>query len=183
MISPASIFPTGASDKMPASTVVADLIVLSFAALAFTAAVSDILTYRIPNRLCLALALLYPVYVFSAPQPVDWLLAIGLASVALLLGFALFSGKFCGAGDAKLFAAITLWSGPQLLLPFTVITLLAGGVIATFMWMQHRFARAATPLLVFQTPADPMIGKQQMPYGAAIAVAALYVAFTLMRVS
>jgi len=129
------------------------------------------------------MALLYPVYVIAAPQTVEWLPAIGIASAALVLGFALFSVKFCGAGDAKLFAAIALWSGPQFILPFTFITLLAGGVIAIFIWLQHRFAQAATPLLVFQAAPDPMIGKLQMPYGAAIAVAALYVAFTLMRIS
>ncbi len=165
---------------MSASIIIADLVILCFAALVFAVAMSDILTFRIPNRLCLTMVFLYPVYVIAAPQPVEWLPAIGFASAALILGFALFSAKYCGAGDAKLFAAAALWSGPQLLLPFTFITLLAGGVIAVFIWMQHRFARAATPLLVFQTAADPTIGKQPMPYGAAIAVAALYVAFTLI---
>lgn len=165
---------------MSASIIIVDLVILCFAALVFAVAMSDILTFRIPNRLCLTMVMLYPVYVIAAPQPVEWLPAIGFASAALILGFALFSAKYCGAGDAKLFAVAALWSGPQLLVPFTFITLLAGGVIAGFIWLQHRFARAATPLLVFQTAADPMIGKQPMPYGAAIAVAALYVAFTLI---
>jgi prepilin peptidase CpaA len=168
---------------MSAITIVANLAILCFAALVFSAAVSDILTYRIPNRLSLALALLYPTYVFAAPQPVDWLSAIGLASASLALGFALFSFKICGAGDAKLFAAVALWAGPAFFLPFMIMTTLAGGVIAVFIWLQLRLARAATPLLVFQTASDPMVSKQQMPYGAAIAVAALYVAFTLMRIS
>ncbi len=168
---------------MPTITFIGDFVVVCFAALVFSAAVSDILTFRIPNRLPLAVALLYPAYVLAAPQPVDWLFAISLASAFLAIGFALFSAKICGAGDAKLFAAIALWSGPELILPFTFITTLAGGVIAIFLWLQNYFARAATPLLVFQTPADPTIGKQQMPYGAAIAVAALYVAFTLLRIS
>ncbi len=168
---------------MPASTLVADIVILCFAALAFSAAVSDILTYRIPNRLSLALALLYPIYVVAAPQSVDWLSALALASGSLALGFFLFSVRICGAGDAKLFAAVALWGGPALFLPFTLIMTLAGGVIALFIWLQHRFARAASPILVFQTAVDPQIGKQQMPYGAAIAVAALYVAFTLLQVS
>jgi len=168
---------------MPASTVIADFEVICFAALVFSAAVSDVLTYRIPNRLSLAVTLLYPAYVFAAPVPVDWLSAIGLAGAALALGFFLFSIRVCGAGDAKLFAAVALWGGPQLFLPFTLIMTLAGGVIAIFIWLQHRFARAASPIMVFQTAPDPMIGKQQMPYGAAIGVAALYVAFTLLRIS
>lgn len=168
---------------MPVPVVVADLVVICFAALVFSAAISDILTYLIPNRLSLALVLLYPAYVFTSPQAVDWLPALGLAGAALALGFLLFSLGLCGAGDAKLFAAVALWGGPSLILPLTFITTLAGGVIAAFIWLQHRFARAATPLLAQQTAPSPGIGKQQMPYGAAIAVAALYVAFTLLRIS
>jgi len=166
---------------MPASTFVANFEVVCFAVLVFSAAVNDILTFRIPNRLTLAVALLYPAYVFAAPVPVDWLLAVGIAGATLGLGFLLFSRGYCGAGDVKLFAAVALWGGPQLFLPFLFVTTLSGGVIALFMWLQHRFGRAPSLALALQTAADPLIGKQQMPYGAAIAVAALYVAFTLLR--
>jgi Flp pilus assembly protein protease CpaA len=86
-----------------------------------------------------------------------------------------------GAGDVKLFAAVALWGGPQLFLPLVFVTTLAGGVIALFIWLQLRFARAPSLAMAFRTVSDPLIGKQQMPYGAAIAVAALYVAFTLLR--
>ncbi|TFH42823.1 MAG: hypothetical protein E4H01_12910 [Lysobacterales bacterium] len=168
---------------MTASIVVAEVAVVSFAALVFSAALKDILTYTIPNRVCLAVLLLYPAHVIAAPYAVDWIPAVGIASAALALGFVLFSLRYVGAGDAKLFAAVALWAGPQLIVPFMVYTTLAGGVIALFMWMQHRFARAPTTAMVLQTAADPQIGKQQMPYGAAIAVAALYVAFTLLRIS
>jgi prepilin peptidase CpaA len=166
---------------MPASTFVADFEVVCFAALVFWAAVSDILTFRIPNRLALAVALLYPAYVFAAPVPVDWLSAAGLAGATLIVGFFMYSRRYCGAGDVKLFAAVTLWGGPQLFFPFLFVTTLAGGVIALFIWLQHRFAQAPSLVLALQTASDPLIGKQQMPYGAAIAVAALYVAFTLLR--
>jgi prepilin peptidase CpaA len=168
---------------MPASTIIANLLILCFAALAFSAAVNDILTYRIPNRICVALVILYPAYVIASPQPVDWLLAIGLASATLALGFAFFSARICGAGDAKLFAVMALWSGPQFFLPFMFITMLTGGVIALFIWLQLRFASVASPILVLYAAPDQTIGKQQMPYGAVIAVAALYVAFTLLRIS
>ena len=168
---------------MPASTIVADFEVVCFAALVFSAGVNDILTYRIPNRLSLAVALLYPAYVFAAPVPVDWLSAVGLASGSLAFGFFLFSRGYCGAGDAKLFAAAALWCGPQLFLAFLFMTTLAGGVIALFMWLQLRFGRAPSLALAFRIASDPLIGKQQMPYGAAIAVAALYVAFTLLRLN
>lgn len=159
------------------------LALLAFAGLIFSAAISDILRFRIPNRISIALVLLYPAYLLSASQPVDWLSAIVVALACLSVGFLLFSIKACGAGDAKLFAAAALWAGPEMILPFGLYTTLAGGVMVLFMWLQHRLARAPSVAMVFQTTADAGFSKQPMPYGAAIAVGGLYVAFTLLRVN
>jgi prepilin peptidase CpaA len=159
------------------------LALLAFAGLIFSAAISDILRFRIPNRISIALVLLYPAYLLSASQPVDWLSAIVVALACLSVGFLLFSMKACGAGDAKLFAAAALWAGPELILPFGLYTTLAGGVMVLFMWFQHRLARAPSIATVLQTTADAGFSKQPMPYGAAIAVGGLYVAFTLLRVN
>jgi hypothetical protein len=52
-----------------------------------------------------------------------------------------------------------------------------------FMWLQHRLARAPSVGMVLQTTVDSGFAKQPMPYGAAIAVGGLYVAFTLLRVN
>jgi prepilin peptidase CpaA len=159
------------------------LALLAFAGLIFSAAISDILRFRIPNRISMALVLLYPAYLLSATQPVDWLPAIGVAIACLIVGFVLFSFKTCGAGDAKLFAAAALWAGPELILPFGLYTSLAGGVMVLFMWLQHRVARAPSASMILQTTAEAGFTKQPMPYGAAIAVGGLYVAFTLLRVN
>ncbi len=159
------------------------LALLAFAGLIFSAAISDILRFRIPNRISVALVLLYPAYVLSMNQPVDWPAAIGVAAVCLAVGFLLFSVRACGAGDAKLFAAAALWAGPTLILPMGLYTSLAGGVMVLFMWFQHRLARAPSAGMVLQTAADSSFAKQPMPYGAAIAVGGLYVAFTLLRVN
>ncbi len=159
------------------------LALLAFAGLIFSAAISDILRFRIPNRVSIALVLLYPTYLLSAAQPVDWLSAITVAAACLTVGFLLFSIKACGAGDAKLFAAAALWAGPELILLFGLYTSLAGGVMVLFMWLQHRLARAPSASMILQTTADVGFAKQPMPYGAAIAVGGLYVAFTLLRVN
>jgi len=92
------------------------------------------------------------------------------------------SGPYCGAGDAKLFAATALWAGPELILPLGLYTTLAGGVMVLFMWFQHRLARAPSASMILLTPTDANFSKQPMPYGAAIAVGGLYVAFTLLQV-
>lgn len=159
------------------------LALLAFAGLIFSAAISDILRFRIPNRISVALVLLYPAYLLAASQPVEWILSIGVAVACLTVGFVLFSLKACGAGDAKLFAAAALWAGPELILPFGLYTTLAGGVMVLFMWLQHRLARAPSAGLILQTTTDVGFTKQPMPYGAAIAVGGLYVAFTLLRVN
>jgi prepilin peptidase CpaA len=159
------------------------LSLLAFAGLIFSAAISDILRFRIPNRVSVAIVLLYPAYLLSASQPVDWLPAVGIAVACLIVGILLFSMKACGAGDAKLFAAAALWAGPEMILPFGLYTSLAGGVMVLFMWLQHRLARAPSIGMVLQTTADAGFVKQPMPYGAAIAVGGLYVAFTLLRVN
>ena len=168
---------------MTISLLASNLALLALAGLVFSVAVSDILRYRIPNRVCLTLALLYPAYVLAAGQPVAWLPALGVAAACLLAGFILFSVNACGAGDAKFFAVVALWAGPALILPLGLITSLAGGVMVLFLWVQHRLARAPSAAMVLQTVADPGFSKQPMPYGAAIAVGGLYVAFTLLRVN
>lgn len=168
---------------MTVNAVAWHLALLAFAGLIFSAAISDILRFRIPNRITMALVLFYPAYVLSADHPVDWLPAIGVAAACLVVGFLLYSVKACGAGDAKMFAAVALWAGPTLILPFGLYTTLAGGVMVLFMWFQHRLARAPSATMALHTTADSGFVKQPMPYGAAIAVGGLYVAFTLLRVN
>ncbi|MEE8454859.1 MAG: prepilin peptidase [Limibaculum sp.] len=168
---------------MTITSLASHLALLALAGLVFAAAISDILRFRIPNRICLALVLLYPAYVLAASQPVAWLPAVTVALACLLAGFILFLFNACGAGDAKLFAAVALWAGPALILPLGLYTSLAGGVMVLFLWLQHRLARAPSAAMVLQTATDPGFSKQPMPYGAAIAVGGLYVAFTLLRVN
>ncbi len=158
------------------------LALLALAGLVFSAALSDILRFRIPNRICLALVLLYPAYVLAASQPVAWLPALAVALACLAAGFILYLLNACGAGDAKLFAAVALWAGPALILPLGLYTSLAGGVMVLFLWCQHRLALTPSVAMVVQTATNPSFSKQPMPYGAAIAVGGLYVAFTLLRV-
>ncbi|RMD64288.1 MAG: hypothetical protein D6826_02810 [Alphaproteobacteria bacterium] len=171
-------------ENLNPATVVSTIVVLAFAGLVFAAAISDVLRYIVPNRLCLAVCLLYPVHILSATRPVSWQDAVLIAVLALVAGFALFAWGKWGGGDAKLFAAVALWAGPSLFLEMALITSLAGGVMALFIWLQHRLARAPGLMLALAPDPDPDfdIMQAQIPYGAAIAVGALYVAFTLLKV-
>lgn len=168
---------------MFASSLVASICILSFAGLVFVGALSDIRSYLIPNRVCLAVAFLYPVFVMASPEPVAWLPALMTGGAVLLSGFLLFALNLFGAGDAKFLAAIALWAGSDHVLSLLLITALSGGIFALLIWFQARLAAAPTPAMALVTGAEKGFARQPMPYGAAIAVGALYLAFTLTSVS
>ena len=153
--------------------------VLGFAGLLVAAAISDVRSLIIPNRYCLAIALLYPAQVLSTGAGVDWIGAIAICGVLLVVGFLLHVGEIIGGGDAKLAAAVALWAGTELFVEFLVITGIAGGAMALALWLRHRLSRAASAGAFFFTAPDPNFVKQPMPYAVAIAAGGLYVAFTL----
>lgn len=154
--------------------------VVCFGILLIWAAYSDARSFTIPNKLPISITLLYPAYVIGTPMPVDWVGAIAIASILLIVGFCLFACKAFGGGDAKLMAATSLWVGPGLLMDFVFITALAGGVIAGGMWLQHRLSRAISIGHVLVTSDEEDFGKRPMPYGVALALGGLYVAFTIL---
>ena len=154
--------------------------ILAFAVLTVLAAYSDVKDLTIPNRYCLAIATLFPIYALQTDQVVDWPATLGLAGGLLLVGFLLFARRLVGAGDVKLAAAVALWAGPDHFLLFTTLSGIAGGGLALLLWFRHRLERAPAPSHVFITDADPDFAKRPMPYGVAIAAGGLYVAFTLI---
>jgi len=159
---------------------VTQIAVLCFVGLVLVAAALDMRSFKIPNRISMAIVGIYPAYAFAASGSVEPLLSLGIAALVLFVGFVLFSFKLCGGGDAKLLAAIALWAGPAQILPFVLLTALAGGGMALILWIHHRFKRAVTPGSVLVAGTDPDFAKKPMPYGAAMAVGALYVALTLL---
>jgi prepilin peptidase CpaA len=92
---------------------------------------------------------------------------IGAAS--LLAGFAIFSFRLIGGGDAKLFAAAALWLGPTGILAFLVFTAIAGLCVALLM-----LAWSAVSI-ESEVRGGPLLGgmKPVLPYGYAIASGAI----------
>ncbi len=162
--------------------VAAHISLLGFAGLMLAAAVSDLRKLLIPNWISLALALLFPIYVLTAPSPVDWIGATAVAFTALVLGFALFNFRILGGGDAKLFAAAALWAGPELVIPFAFATAISGGALAVLLWLAQNLPLLGIPVALpsFSTTAD--FAKQPLPYGVAIALGATYLALKLFGV-
>ena len=147
---------------------------LVFPALVVVAALKDVTSYTIPNWISLALiAAFAPAALVSGAS----LGAIGLCAatgvVALLLGMGMFAAGWIGGGDAKLFAAASLWLGWPAALPFMMTTALAGGALTLAIlslrsgWFE--------PVLAGSPPWVRKLGANggDIPYGVAIAVGAL----------
>ena len=141
----------------------AELMLLWLAAMLIVAAVIDMRTFTISNRLNLAVALGAPVYWMSialAPWPG---MAVQLAAggtVFALLACAFYVGMM-GGGDVKLAAALALWLPPAGTIKFLVLMSIAGGVLTLSILVWHRVSRN--------------VGRPKIPYGVAIAAGALFV--------
>ena len=93
---------------------------------------------------------------------------IGVGAVALMIGVAMFMLGWVGGGDAKLFAACSLWLGWSALTPFLLWTAVAGGVLSLLLIVTRRHALVtAGPFARLFTKGEPV------PYGLAIAAGAL----------
>ena len=133
------------------------------------ASYEDARDYLIPNRICGAVAALFPIFVLTTGHWSDLWLSAAAALVVLLVGFMLFSRGLLGGGDVKLMAALALWAGPDLVLPFVFITGIAGGLLSLAMIAPRLIAREGALL------AGPPV-----PYGVAVAAGGLYVVFHLL---
>lgn len=160
-----------------------EISILAFGALLAAAAVEDVRSLTIPNRIPLGIIILYPAYVLSAGVPVDWQGAALLAGGALAVGLVLFSFNYAGGGDVKLFVASCLWAGPALFPKFLLVTALVGAAISIGMLAHRRFG-ARVPLGAAHG-SPPVAGKRagrqrDLPYGAAIAAGGIQVVVTLL---
>ena len=138
-----------------------DLLLAALAAILVFAAVVDVRTFTISNRLNLTVALLAPVYWASvelSPWPGIAVQLAAAATVFVLLAGAFYAGMM-GGGDVKLAAALALWFTPAGTVKFLVLMSLAGGVLTLGLVAWHRAKRRE--------------GRPQVPYGVAIAVGGL----------
>jgi prepilin peptidase CpaA len=149
-----------------------------FSGLLVWAALSDGRTLTIPNRLCLAVALLYLARL-PVVGPTEWAIGLGLGLCGLAVGFFAFERGMIGGGDAKLIAAVLPWAGITDAGGFLLVTALAGGVLALFVLMRYRGAgllRAITGRALISEPtgsADAAL--PGLPYGIAIAAGGLWI--------
>lgn len=143
--------------------VCAGLIAIAALVLAGT---SDVERRRIPNRLSYLFGLCGVVFLFSLPSA-EAVASLLLAGSILLLGTLGFSRGWLGGGDVKLLTGAMLWSGLSLLPLF--LSVLAVTTLGMALIMATQSVRTTGRL----TRED--IAKAPMPFGVAIAVAAICV--------
>ena len=132
------------------------------AALFAAAALSDVRSYRIPNHLCAALLLLFPVFAATAPYAVAWHQNIFVFSLVSAAGFAAFWRGLVGAGDVKLLSVASLWAGPQWIAVLLAVMALAGGVESFVVGVAAFLKRSKNGCTL-------SFKKIKIPYGVAIA--------------
>jgi prepilin peptidase CpaA len=155
------------------------LSVAAFAGLAGWAAYTDCTRYVIPNRVCIAIAALYPCYVIATPHHVDWIGGVLTGAALLGVGLILFVSRLSGGGDVKFLAVAGLWAGPQLVVPFLLLTGAAGGLVSVVTAARLYFA---TQGAAGERPSIRQLGGVNVPYGVAVSVGALFVASQLLSV-
>ena len=146
---------------------------LLFPALMAFAAVSDLATMKISNRI--SLLLLAGFVLLAAVSGMSWH-AISMHLVAgvvvLVLAFGCFAAGWIGGGDAKLAAATALWFGFEFLGAYLVYAALIGAVL-TLVLLQFRKLPLPAMLLSQQWLTRLHDKKAGVPYGVALAIGAL----------
>ena len=157
------------------------LLIAVMPALLVGAAAWDLTSFTIPNLLPAVMGLLFFIFAAMAfasgngdPSAMlggfAWHVAAALVSLAA--GMALFAVGYVGGGDAKLYAAASLWLGWDMLLEYTLLASLLGGALTLALLALRRMPLPA--MLHGQPWVLRLVDRQAgVPYGIALAAAAL----------
>ena len=158
---------------------VLSIVWLAFVALMVAAAVIDLLSYRIPNQLVLALFALFIVVAALNWSEVPWLSHLAAAILIFGAGILLYAIRQMGAGDVKLLAVVALWSGvfplPRLMVFVSVcgligmLTLIVLRVVAPRLQPRGASERRKLPRVLTKG--------QGIPYAIGIAPGAIIASF------
>jgi prepilin peptidase CpaA len=136
------------------------------------AALFDLMTMTIPNRISLGLLAAFLVAAPVAGLPLNSILThLGVGLAVLAAGIVLFELRVLGGGDAKLLAAASLWIGSEKFLPYIAQVAIIGGVLALTVLVYRRLPVATLPLPGWALRLHKK--ESGIPYGLAIAGAAV----------
>ena len=138
-----------------------DLLLGALAVILVVAAVIDVRTFTISNRLNIVVALLVPLYWWSAGLPLwpDAAIHVAVAAGVFAILSIAFAAGLMGGGDVKLAAALALWFSPAATVRFLVFMSIAGGLVTLVVLVIHKLRSNE--------------GRPKVPYGVAIAIGGL----------
>lgn len=137
------------------------VLLVVLAALLVSAGVQDARTREIANWKNAAIALMAPLWWWSigiTPWP-DAALQLGLALIVFGLFVAAFQFGWMGGGDVKMIGALALWLPLVPLMWMLIMMSLIGGALTMALLIERAIRRRT--------------GEIEVPYGVAIAIAAL----------
>lgn len=139
------------------------------------AAVSDFRSMEIPNWTSIAIAVTFlPSAWFAGISAFDISVHYGIGAVLLAGGAVLFAKGVIGGGDVKLLAAAGVWMDLDDIGPYLVVVSLLGGLLAIGILAVNRVAALRRMLAALPWAGGKQGVSQPIPYGVAIALAALY---------
>lgn len=148
---------------------------ICLAAATIWAGMMDLTTMRIRNELVI---FLFATYAALAPLAGFSFGSIGLSFLVALLVMTCMFIFFCfgwiGGGDAKLISVISLWLGADHTLPYVLSTAILGGFLTIGILA---FRRMPLPASLLEIPWVARLHSMSsgVPYGVAIAAAALFI--------
>ena len=155
---------------------------LVFSTILVVAAIGDLRTRRIPNKLVAVLAVAGIAYSVVRVPVLPGLLQAGgglLAGLACWLPF--YALGWLGAGDVKLYAAAGAWLGPARAAEGALVGALFGAVLSLIWMMKSQGVKETAQTLGMAAGTPEMLarsngsGKQStLPYGVAIAFGAIW---------
>ncbi len=146
-----------------------------FPALMIFAALSDLFTMTISNRISVALVLVFIPFAFVAGMPgQDILLHVACGGAVLVITFMLFAFGWVGGGDAKLAAATAMWMGWGHVGDYGLDATLLGGAL-TLAILGVRSVPLPRWAVTIGWMSHLHDAKTGIPYGIALAAAGLVV--------
>lgn len=147
-----------------------------FPLLLMVAAIYDLLTMTIPNKLNGLLLLGFVVCAFVVQPPLMTLVeALSVAVVVFFFGYGLFTIGQMGGGDVKLMTVICLWFGYTIhSLEFFILASIYGGILSVAIWLYRRYL-VLPRFALEQTWLVNLYEHAGFPYGIAIAIAGIQV--------
>lgn len=132
------------------------------------AAITDLKSRKISNKLNLAIAVFAPILWIASDMAAwpDMALQIGLAAIIFTIFTGLFAIGAMGGGDVKLLTALALWLDWLTFIEMLVVMSIAGGVLTLLMMINKKIRKQEAQIKV--------------PYGVAIAFSGLWVIWDIM---